>query len=101
MERMRRAIVAVVGTRVAWAILLIFFGLAAAVVWLLLYLLVWWAVIIPATGGSVLDCEAANIDCGALADFTLRTSPLLEIAFAVASVLIVLSIFAYRRFTRD
>ena len=98
---MRRAIVAVVGTSVAWAILLIFFGLAAALVWLLLYVVVWWFVIIPGTGGGVYECQAARIDCGTLAEFTLRTSPLLEIAFAVASVLIVLSIFAYRRFTRD
>jgi hypothetical protein len=97
---MRRAIVAVVGTSVAWVILLIFFGLAAALVWLLLS--VGWAVVILATGGGFKECEAANIDCGTLAEFTVRTSPLVPIGFAVASALIVGSaFFVYRRFTRD
>lgn len=100
MERMRRAIVAVVGTSVAWAILLIFFGLVAALVWFLLY--IGWAVVILATGGGFKECEAADIDCGTLAEFTARTSPLVPIGFAVASSLIVVSaFFVYRRFTRD
>ena len=100
MERKRRAIVAVVGTSVAWVLLLIFFGLAAALVWLLLAL--GWAVVILATGGGFVECEAASIDCGTLAEFAVRTSPLVPIGFAVASALIVVSaFFAYRRFTRD